>query len=237
MKQNASNRAIGYCRVSTDEQAERGYGLDAQRHAIADAAKRLGCDVTAWFSDEGICGAVTIDKRTGLLAALESLRAGDVLLVAKRDRLSRGDAMLTAWIEKEVTKRRARIVSAAGEGTENDDPSSVLMRRIVDAFAEYERLIIGIRTKAALKAKRANGQKTGGHVPYGYRLSDDGSTLLERPDEQAVIQTIIGHRNAGKTYQRIADRLNTDEVPTRTGARWSAKVVRGVCKRAMETMQ
>jgi DNA invertase Pin-like site-specific DNA recombinase len=60
-----------------------------------------------------------------------------VLLVAKRDRIGRLDPLPMAMIESAVRRKRARIVSAAGEGTENDDPSSILMRRMIDAFAEY----------------------------------------------------------------------------------------------------
>ena len=81
---NHEQTAIGYCRVSTDDQATNGYGMDAQRQAIESAAVRLNCRVRTWYSDEGISGAATIDKRTELLSALQGLRNGDVLLVAKR---------------------------------------------------------------------------------------------------------------------------------------------------------
>ena len=47
------------------------------------------------------------------------------------------------------------LQSAAGEGTDTDGPTDILMRRIVDAFGEYERLIIKARTKAALRSRRA----------------------------------------------------------------------------------
>ena len=85
-------------------------------------------------------------------------------MVAKRDRLAR-DMMLSCWIQKEVKRRGARVVSVAGEGTESDDPSAVLMGQMIDAFAQYERSIIGVRTAAALAAKRRRGEKTGGMSP------------------------------------------------------------------------
>ena len=78
--------------------------------------------------------------------------------------------MLSLWIEKEAKRRGASIVSAAGEGTESEEPTAVLMRRIVDAFAEYEKNVIGARTAAALEQKRERGEKTGGNVPFGYRF-------------------------------------------------------------------
>ena len=83
-----------------------------------------------------------------------------MLIVAKRDRLGR-DVIAVAMIERLAERKGARILSAAGEGTEGSDPASMLQRRILDAFSEYERLIIGARTKAALKAKRARGEAAG----------------------------------------------------------------------------
>jgi len=121
-----------YLRVSTQEQAESGLGLEAQVAAITKAFGEPG----AVYSDEGISGSKA--DRPALGELLDSLQPGDVVAVAKRDRLAR-DLFLTLWVEKEAKKAGARIVSAAGEGTENDDPASGLMRHMVDAFAEYER--------------------------------------------------------------------------------------------------
>src|SRR5437764_1306819 len=100
----------------------------------------------------------------------------DLLLVAKRDRLGR-DVIEVAMIERLITKRGARIVSAAGEGTENDDPSGILMRRLIDSFAEYERLIIRARTRAALAAKRRRGERISRFAPFGYQLASDARTV------------------------------------------------------------
>ena len=81
-----------------------------------------------------------------------------MLLVAKRDRLGR-DVIAVAMIERLIAKRGARVVSAAGEGTDSDDPSALLMRRLIDSFAEYERALIAARTRAALAAKRRRGER------------------------------------------------------------------------------
>jgi DNA invertase Pin-like site-specific DNA recombinase len=70
------------------------------------------------------------------MAAINELDNGDILLVAKRDRLGR-DPLVLAMIESTVARAGAKIVSAAGEGTESDEPSAILMRRMIDAFSEY----------------------------------------------------------------------------------------------------
>jgi site-specific DNA recombinase len=169
-------RAIAYLRVSTDQQAESGLGLEAQEAAVQSAAFRLRLTIARTFVDGGTSGKLGIEDRPVLLEAVAALRRGDVLLVAKRDRIGR-DVIVVAMIERLVAKRDARVISAAGEGTESDDPAGVLMRRLIDSFSEYERLIISARTRAALAAKRRRGERVSGIVPFGYRLAADGRTL------------------------------------------------------------
>jgi DNA invertase Pin-like site-specific DNA recombinase len=222
-------RAIAYTRVSTRQQGESGLGLDAQREACATWASTNDCELAELHIDAGVSGTAAIDKRPGLVAALAALRRGYILVVAKRDRLGR-DPVVGAMIERMVERKGARIVSAAGEGTDGDGPTSVLMRRIVDAFAEYERLIIGARTRAALGAKRERGEKTGGAVPLGYVLADDGVHLERDTHEARAVDIILSMRAEGMSIRAIAERLNADDVPAR-GAKWHPTSVARVLKR------
>jgi site-specific DNA recombinase len=162
--------------------------------------------------------------------ALAELGKGDVLLVAKRDRLSRGDMMTTAMIEAAVKRAGARVISAAGEGTESDDPASVLMRRIIDAFGEYERLLIKARTRAALKAKKARGERYG-QVPYGHRLAGDGTRLEPDPAEAAAVALILELRATRMTLRAIAGELDRRAVPTKSGRPWRHSTVHDVLRR------
>lgn len=206
-------RYLAYRRVSSDDQVASGLGMEAQLDSIR---KAIGKEPDEIFCDEGISGKRA--DRPGLLAALESLKKGDVLIVAKRDRLAR-DVFLSCWIEKEVKKRGARIMSAAGEGTDGDDPTAVLLRRVVDAFSEYERLIIGQRTKAALARKKARGEKTGGETPYGYSVDSEGRLYKNREEIQMIfiMKTL---RADGKTLKAIAEHLNKQNLFTRKGTPW-----------------
>jgi DNA invertase Pin-like site-specific DNA recombinase len=213
--------AIAYLRVSTDEQTASGLGLEAQRAAIESWAQRNGATVAAYLSDEGVSGGAGLDKRPGLASALAELGNGAVLVVAKRDRLGR-DPILCAMVERSAARVGARVVSAAGEGTDDDGPASVLMRRMVDAFAEYERLLIGQRTRAALAAKKARGEKTGGAVPYGYALAEDGATLVENGPEQAVLAEARALRAAGLSLRAVAAELGRRGYLSRTGGAFAA---------------
>lgn len=205
--------AVGYLRVSTDEQH---LGPAAQRAAIEQWATREGVVVVAWHTDAGVSGGAPVADRPALLEALEALRAhgAGVFVVAKRDRLAR-DVIAAAMLERMVADCGARIVSAAGEGTEGDDPAAMLMRRMVDAFAEYERALIAARTRAALAAKRAVGERTG-TCPYGY-TADASGRLIADPAEQSVIARVREARARGVTLREIADELRAAGITTRKG--------------------
>lgn len=233
-------QAVAYLRVSTDEQTTSGAGLDAQLHAIREHCHKHGLELVATFSDEGVSGAAPLDKRTGLLDAVNALERGAVLVVSRRDRLSR-DPVSAAVVERMVAKRRGRIVSTAGEGTDGDDPTSVLLRRIVDAFAEHERLVIAARTRAALKAKARKGERVG-PLPLGYvadlpakHLRPDDETaakLVPVEEELAVVERIVAARVAGQSMRAIAAQLTADNVPTKTGrAAWSHSTVQRILER------
>jgi DNA invertase Pin-like site-specific DNA recombinase len=211
--------AVAYLRVSTDEQAS-GNGLNAQIDACQAWADRIDAKIIDKFTDDGISGAKGLDKRPALLNAVTALKRGDVLIVAKRDRLGR-DPILMAMIESAAARKGARVVSAAGEGTEGDTPTDVLMRRMVDAFSEYERLVIGARTKAALQAKIRRGERCGA-VRYGYNLAKDGKTLKENSTEQRTVNLITKLRGGGMSLRKIAAELTTREIKTKAGgSTWS----------------
>lgn len=205
--------AVAYLRVSTDEQH---LGPEAQRAALLAWAAREGVTIAAWHTDAGVSGAAPLTERPAMLAALGDLRAHNagVLLVAKRDRLAR-DVMAAAMIDRLTLDAGSRVVSAAGEGTEGDDPAAVLMRRMVDAFAEYERALIAARTRAALAVKKARGESTG-EAPYGYRADATGR-LVPEPDEQAVIARVRQARAEGLTVREIAEGLRIAGVCSRGG--------------------
>lgn len=217
--------AIAYLRVSTAQQVESGLGLDAQRATVTAAAQRHALPLADTFTDAGLSGSLGLADRPGLFAAIGALRRGDTLIVAKRDRLGR-DVIAVALIERLITRKGARVLSAAGEGTEGDDASSMLQRRILDAFSEYERLIIGQRTKAALGAKKARGERVG-NIAFGYQLAVDG-TLTEQADEQRALALIRECRTAGYTLREIADKLNCQGISTRRGGAWRHQYVAGL---------
>lgn len=223
--------AVLYLRVSTEEQAKEGVGLNAQLDTCTKHCERQGWAVAGVHRDEGVSGSKGLAERPGLLQAISALSRGDVLVVAKRDRLGRLEPMQMAMIEADVKRRGARIVSAAGEGTESDSPDAILMRRIVDAFSEYERLICIARTTAGLAAKQKRGERTGG-IPYGWDLGPDGKNLVPNPAETEVRVLIKELHDEGLSTHKIAARLTNDGIKTKSGnQKWMPSTVNALLKR------
>jgi DNA invertase Pin-like site-specific DNA recombinase len=139
-------RYIGYARVSTGEQ-----NLQLQ----IDALRAAGCDKI--FRDKGVSGAVA--ERPGLSRALRGLKEGDVLVVWRLDRLGRSLRHLIELIHD---------LGSAGHGfrslSETIDTGSAsgrLFLHMMGALAEFERELIGERTKAGLQAARMRGKRLG----------------------------------------------------------------------------
>jgi DNA invertase Pin-like site-specific DNA recombinase len=205
--------AIGYLRVSTEDQR---LGPDAQRAAIEAWATREGLHVASWHTDQGVSGASTIDARPGLCAALAALReqGAGVLLVAKRDRVAR-DVVIAATVERAAAAAGARLVSADGTGN-GDSAADGFMRTIIDGAAQYERALIRGRTKAALAAKAAKGERTG-ELAYGYRVSADGVHVERDGAEQGVIAAVNELRAAGLSGRAIVRELAARGIVSRGG--------------------
>jgi len=221
--------AIGFVRVSTDRQADSGLGLDAQRQHIAACAARMNATLVHTFEEPGVSGTLPLEQRPVLLAAVNALRRGDCLIVAKRDRLAR-DLVVSAMVERLVARRGGRIVSAAGESSDGNDPASVMMRQMLDVFASYEAALIAARTRAALAAKRRRGERISRFAPFGFRFGADGRTLEPEPTEQRIVRVIRESRAAGRSLQAIADELNRAGCRTRNGTPWRYQYVQSALR-------
>ncbi len=220
-----------YLRVSTQDQADSGAGLAAQEDACREWAQRKGISIEKMFIEEAVSGALSLDKRRVLQDAILHIRKGDLLLVAKRDRLGR-DVRNLCEIEDQVKARGGRLVSASGEGTEAEDSNNIFMRGIFDLVSQHERNMIRDRTRAALQAKKARGERVG-YVPFGFRLSADGVHLENDVREQDVLRQIFELRQSGLSTREVAYELNIRGAFNRGGAKWNhASIHRAIMKLA-----
>lgn len=158
MRDGQAVRAIGYLRVSTDEQAASGAGLDAQRRAVEAEAARRGWMINLVV--DGGYSAATL-QRPGLAKVLEELdgRRASVLVVSKLDRLSRSVSDFSLLLDQ--ARQRGWSVVCLDLGVDTTTATGELLANIVCSTAQYERRLIGQRTKDALAARRAAGVKLG----------------------------------------------------------------------------
>lgn len=226
--------AVGYLRVSTEEQGQRGLSPDAQRFLIREAcaARDLPLPLPP-FSDEE-SGSVAASERPGLTAALAELDAGraDTLVVVRLDRLSRDalDALEVCSRYFQPTKRtpaRFRLVSLR----EMVDTTTAAGRKSLrDYFsqAQYEREVIAERTSEALQALQRSGVHVGA-VPFGWRRVD--RRLVRDDAEQSILELVRGWVGEGGSASSVAAELNARGVLTARGGQWSERQVRRVLER------
>ena len=220
-------QAIAVLRVSTERQAKSGNGLSAQKKNIERFALENNLHIISWYSDEGISGSAPLEHREGLLKALTELKKGMVLLVHKIDRLSR-DLMTTLMVEKMISQKGGRLLSASNEGTGSNNPADVLMRRMLSCFSEFEKNLISARTKAALQARKADGYRVG-TVPFGFDVGEENK-LVENASEQETLKFVASRRLIKETWRSIACELNEREMLNRAGRYWSTENLRKCCK-------
>jgi DNA invertase Pin-like site-specific DNA recombinase len=216
-------KAIGYIRVSTQGQAEDGVSLDAQEAKLRAWAALNDAELVI-FRDEGVSGKRS-DNRPGLQAALEMVGKGDALVCYSLSRLSRSTKDTLAMAET-LAKKDANLVSLS-EKVDTTSASGKMVFRLLAVLAEFERDQVSDRTRMALAHKKANGEKTGGDVPFGFSVQD--GRLYRDAKEQDTIRLVMGLRKQGKSYRAIGRLLEADGVTTKTGARiWHAAAVRRI---------
>ena len=202
--------ALLYVRVSTEEQARDGASLAAQEAALLVEAERRGWH-TEVIRDEGLSAKSL--QRPGLLAALDRLNRGEasILMAWRLDRLSRSVADFAAVLDQ-ARKRDWRLV-VCDVDVDTSTPSGEFLANVMASAAQFERRIIGQRTREGMAQKRAEG------VHVGRRT--------ELPPN--VVRRIVRARESGASLRAIAAGLNDAGVePAHGGARWYASTVSAV---------
>ena len=221
----SKRRAFGYVRVSTEEQAEEGISLRAQRGRIKAYAEAMGLRLVRTYADEGISGRSL--ERPGLQELLERVRGseGETIIVYRLSRLSRSTRDLLFLVEEAFIEGNTRLVSV-NEHIDTETAMGRLFLTIMGALAQMERELISERTRAVLEFKKERGE-TLGAPPFGYRIGEENK-LVPIAREIRVVRRILKWREQELSYQAIADRLNEQGAKTKRGCGWYASTVRNV---------
>lgn len=218
--------AIGYIRVSTDQQAKEGVSLDAQQSKIAAWAELNNYTLGEIFIDAGISGK-TIKKRPGVQQALNAVGRGDALVVYKLDRLSRS-IRDTMDIADRLEKIGADLVSLS-ERIDTSGAAGRMIFRLLAVMAQFEREQTAERVTATMVHLRASGRKYS-TVPFGY-LEGDQKTLVPVDSELLVVEEVKMMRERGDSLHDIARELNGRGLAGKNGGKWFASTVRHLLKR------
>lgn len=225
-------KLIGYLRVSTDEQAERGYGLDVQEQQVRSWCRRNGHRLVRIERDEGTTGAIA--ERDGLDDALAALTSGEAvgIVFPRLDRLSRDMLVQEQILNKVWASGRDAFSTLPGEADLRDDPEDPtrkLIRRVLGAIAEYDREWIVLRMRRGRRRKAERGGFAYGSPPYGYRAVN--RRLVPDRREQAALRRMRDLAATGASTREIAAALRAEGHPTKRGGSWSPPVVARILAR------
>jgi site-specific DNA recombinase len=216
-------QVIGYARVSTDEQASEGVSMAAQRTRIEAYCVAKDWDLVSVEADPGMSAKDM--KRPGLQAILQAVRSRRVaaIVVYKLDRLTRSVLDLNRIVEL-LDKHNVALVSMQ-ESLDATTPTGRLMLNLLASVSQWEREIIGQRTKEAMSYLKEQKQAYCRPV-YGYDMVE--GRLHENKHEQKVIAQVKAWRQQGRPYRHIAAQLNDEGVPTKRGGTWAAMTIRNI---------
>ena len=216
-------KAIGYIRVSTDEQAKEGVSLENQEQKIRDYCKLKDFEILEIVQDAGISAKNL--RRPGAQKVLEMARNKmvDAVVVYKLDRMFRStvDALETT---KQCDNWNVSVHSIQ-EALDTKSAMGKFFFTLTAALAEMEREIIGERTRDVLQRKTANGEVYG-NVPFGFKKFK--GKLLNHDAEQKIVRTVLEMRKEGLNYSMISKELNRMGFKTKKGNQWYAQTVKNV---------
>jgi site-specific DNA recombinase len=223
-------KVIGYTRVSTEEQAKEGVSLDAQRAKLVAYAALYGVEIVEVIEDAGVSAKSL--KRPGLQRVLGMLKRkeADGLLIAKLDRLSRSVKDWNTLIDSHFGEKAGKQLLSVHDQIDTRTAAGRMVLNILMTIFQWEREAIGERTQDGMDYMRQQGQRIG-TVPFGWRLADDGVTLIEDAAEQAILAEIIQLRQAGHSLRKIAEVLNARSVPAKNGKSWAHTSIRSILAR------
>jgi site-specific DNA recombinase len=185
-RRDTMKEAIGYVRVSSEEQADSGLGLEAQRQRIIAFCAMKELRLAEVYEDAGVSGGKPLSSRPSGSRLLNAARRGKVVVVAKLDRLFRSVADAASVIA-DFDKKGIELVAIA-ESFDMTNPYGRAMAQMASVFAELERSMIRERTRSAMEVKRSRGERVSGYAPFGWDFGPDGHLV-----ENAREQKIIGH--------------------------------------------
>lgn len=225
----ATLRAVDYLRVSTEDQA-KGYGITYTGKKTTKYIEKKGWAHVETYADEGLSGSLEAHERPELKRLMEDVhrtpRPFDMVVVNEGRVIGRTGRAFWKWVW-DLEELGVFVAVVDGDYDNSTDEGRGRMRDAA-SYAEKERELIRKRTQGGIQEKAEEGGWPGGRTPYGWKVENKGQKGLSRAvrDEQeyAVLRRafeLIAIK--GKNAQQAALSLNSEDLLTREGKRWSNK--------------
>lgn len=220
------NKAVGYVRVSSEEQAATGFGLTTQENAIRAFAASQGYELVEVVTDAAVSGATRPSERAGFRRVIELAGEGafSVLLVWKFDRLAR-QIVYAVTAANDLQEQHAVQLRSVTEPIDTATAMGRTVFAILAGMAEQERQVITERTFLGRREKATRGGYACGGVPLGYAADKEGG-LVEDAASAEIVRRIFAMRGEGATLTAIATKLNVEGAATSRGGKWWPATVR-----------
>lgn len=222
-------RVYGYIRVSTETQADKGYGLQTQEDAITQYCKNNSLELIEIFRDEGISGALgdanDLSAREGVSILLSKLTSSEQIVVMNTSRLWRDDNARVI-ISRTVRKIQSNILSVEQPrySLYSVDPQDFLFNSMMEMLDQYERMCLNLKLAKGRKTKAKTGTKPCGMLPYGYEYDKNKEVVINEA-ESKVVQLIFELYAKNYSLQEIATHLNNNGYTTRQDKQWSKQTI------------
>lgn len=214
-------QAVAYIRVSTEEQAQEGLSLEAQRAQLQAYCTLRGMELVEIFCDAGVSAGTPLVKRPQgklLTARLDEKPRIDAIVAYKLDRLFRNTLDCLQALERWERQNIAlHLIDMGGQAIDTSSAMGRFFMTIMAGVAEMERNMTRDRTIMAMQHKKAKGGVVG-TPPLGFRADEDGM-LVEVPHEQAALRRMHELKQQGRSVRQIAKLLN-DEGHACRGRSW-----------------
>lgn len=218
-------KAVGYIRVSTDMQADKGTSLDNQIARIQEYAKQHGYELEHIFEDAGFSGRNT--KRPGFQAMFDRVRKGGLqaVIVWHSTRFARNLKDNIVYLA-ELEQRKIKFYSI--EEPQMSGSSGKAMRNLMAVFAEYQSDVTGEHTRSVKANLKKNLRVYCPYAPIGF-ISVDGQ-LVRDPKQIELVQEIHTLYANGISINQIARTLNHRGIKGSKGGQFYASTIQKIIK-------